>query len=118
MISELSSYLLLNVELPTKSKIAVLSSNLGRVAENRRVCLLSGSLFIVSIRCSWNPISKSLSASSNTMYSTLDNFIFISTTTCMNRPGVAIRLWESGVYSRKWGFTVGGGVYSRKWGLQ
>ena len=33
-----------------------------------------------------------LSASSNTTYSTEDNFRFISTTTCINLPGVAIIL--------------------------
>lgn len=35
-----------------------------------------------------------LSASSNTTYSTVCSFSFISTATCTRRPGVAMILWE------------------------
>lgn len=37
------------------------TSSLGKVAENSRVCLVSGSLLIISWSCSAKPISKSLS---------------------------------------------------------
>jgi hypothetical protein len=61
----------------------------GNVAENKTVCLASGSLATISVSCSPNPISYKRSASSNTTYSMLLNLSSISMQTCRKRPGVA-----------------------------
>ena len=59
----------------------------------RNIDLDSGSLKRISLSCSEKPISKSLSASSKTTYSTLANFNSISTSRWSSRPGVATMLF-------------------------
>lgn len=121
-------YVIMNIIMMSKGMIspalANSTSSFGRVAENSRVCLVSGSLRMISWSCSAKPISNNLhggrtpershthtqtnkwihevkiwhlshlSASSNTTYSTLCNFRFISWMTCMRRPGVPMILGE------------------------
>lgn len=90
-LSLLSTSSLMSVGL-CRPALANSTRPFGSVAEKRTVWRLSPSRWITSRSWASNPISKRRSASSNTTYSTEDSFRSISTTTCINRPGVAIIL--------------------------